>query len=294
MVRTLIGNGFVVDNVSRRPTYALFACHRFDEFGVSVPYVFALADAPLDDPASAAVARVAAHRKAHALIIGESSLDLPSLAWDSFIARCGGPIKSWLPLEPSFPDTLSALGHNQVLPGVEGKADDLFEEYAQVALQFVLGNRVIRYGQDRRFEPLPDGIAFARDQVILLYDAKAYSAGYPVTKESVRQFSDYVNVFHQKYEHYVGRVYAFVVVSGHFAVGKRAKENQSRAMYEACRVPLVFLTADELGAATALLVQQPAFRTALNWRTVFSGTDITSEAIRTQIESTQKDGLVRI
>jgi hypothetical protein len=76
--------------------------------------------------------------------------------------------------------------------GVSGRPDVLFEEYTHVALQFLLADRVIRYGQERRGEAVPDGIAFAQGQAILPYDAKAYAGGYEVSRDSVRQFGDYV------------------------------------------------------------------------------------------------------
>ncbi len=295
MVRTLIGNRFILDGVTTKPHYVLFTCHRYDEFGLPMPYVFALCgETPLGRTSAQAVARTAKARGAQAVAISDASCDpLASLSWPAFLARCGGPIRSWLPLEPTYPTHLHDLGHNRAVVGVDGKTDDLFEEYVHVGLQFFLGDRVIRYGQERRGEALPDGIAFAQGSIILPYDAKAYKGGYDVTHDSIRQFGSYVRDFDSKYQHYLGRAYAFLLVSGHFENGERGLANQSRALRVECGVDLVYMTAADLGAATTLLAQQPALRPAINWRDVFSHTLVTLQVIQDAVDAARRDGVVR-
>jgi len=294
MVRTLVGNRFELDSVMRGPHYITFSCHRYDEFGVSMSYVFALCEAPLDPASAQAIARNASTRNASAIAISDSPCDpLTSLSWDVFLARCGGPVRSWLPLEPTFRAHLATLGHNQPVEGVSGRPDVLFEEYTHVALQFLLADRVIRYGQERRGEAVPDGIAFAQGQAILPYDAKAYAGGYEVSRDSIRQFGDYVRAFDAKYERYLGRAYAFLLVSGHFANGNVSLMNQSRALRVECGVDLVYMTADDLGAATALLAEHPAIRTVLNWREIFSHTLVTLPIVQQAVEAVRRDRVVR-
>jgi hypothetical protein len=186
MVRTLVGSRFQLETVRNGPSYLLFECRRVDEFGVPIPYTFVLCDGPLDRASARAIEAAALRQGSHLMAIGEDGGGLPEMSWTKFLARCGGAVKSWLPLEPEFADHLGELGHNRRIAGLEGRPDDLFEEYAQAGLQFLLADRVVRYGQDRRFERLPDGIAFARNGLIILYDAKAYAAGYPVSTASVR------------------------------------------------------------------------------------------------------------
>lgn len=296
MVRTLIGNRFVLDTVERKPHYMLFKCHRYDEFGVSMPYVFVLCeDSPLGAASAQAIARDAAARRSHAIAIcDEPCVLLPSLSWTSFLARCGGPIRSWLPLEATFAPHIDALGHNQAVDGLVGRPDDLFEEYVHVGLQFLLADRVIRYGQDRRGEALPDGLAFSKDHLALPYDAKAYSNGYEVNHNSIRQFASYVRDFDTRYGHYLGRPYAFLLVSGHFTNGVRSLSVQSRALQVECGVSLVYMKAADLGAATTVLAQQPALRSAINWRKVFTETLVTLSVINEALDTVRKDNIMRV
>ena len=217
---------------------------------------------------------------------------LPGIDWPTFQARLGGPIKSWLPLEPSFPEALDILGHNRLLEGVEGRPDELFEEYVHVALQFLLTTRVIRYGQGRRGEAVPDGAALERDGLISLYDAKAYENGYSVTLDSVRQFSSYVKKFNKKYELYIGRVHSFLLVSGQFVEGRRSLQEKSDQMYSECGTRLTYLAAHDLGAATRLLAAQPAFRSSINWKQIFSRTFVTVDDVEKSLKAAQKDQVI--
>ena len=205
MVRTLIGNRFILDRVSRGPNYLLFDCRRLDEFMVSIPYSFVLSEDVLDEGTVEAIKNAAKRRGSHVLAIADDACDLPCLSWNQFIKRCGGPVRSWLPLDPRFPGVLDELGHNRSVADFPGPPDELFEEFVQVGLEFLLSDRVIRYGQDRRFEDLPDGVALA-GELILLYDAKAYSHGYPISRASIRQFADYVKAFNARYESYLDPV----------------------------------------------------------------------------------------
>jgi hypothetical protein len=295
MVRTLLGTGFVLEDVKRKATYLLFACHRYDEFGILVPYVVVLTDRVLSGGDAGAIQRYARMRGARPVVVGpDAPAPLTSVPWDSFIARFGGPVRSWLPLEPDYPRQLIELGHNRPVEGLAGRVDDLFEEFVHVGLLFLLANRVIRYGQQRRFEVLPDGAGFAgRDAALFLYDAKAYGEGYPVERDSIRQFADYVKRFHQRYETHVGRVHTFLVVSGHFAGPGEARRSRSDELYDECGVRLSFMTADALGAAVGLLAQHPTYRNVLPWRSLLSRLDVTVGAVERELAAVQRDGLVK-
>ena len=294
MVFTLLGNAFSVNTVRTGPGYALAECSRHDEFGVPTYYVFVLPRVRLSSASACAIARHAREVGAHTVIIAdEVPDDCLGMDWPTFQARLGGPIKSWLPLEPSFAAHLDTLGHNQPIPGVEGRPDELFEEYVHVALQFLLGSRVIRYGQNRRGEALPDGVGLDRSGPTLLYDAKAYENGYPVTLDSVRQFASYVREFNRKYEHYVERVHAFLVVSGHFAATPRTLEDKSNRMYSECGVRLACLTTRELGAAVQLLTEYPTHRRSVSWREVFGRTIVVASDVQRSLQAALEDQVIR-
>jgi hypothetical protein len=294
MVRTLVASRFILDNVLSKPGYVLFECHRYDEFGARLAYIFVLCERPLESAAVTAIARHASQNTANTVVVGGGiSGDSAHITWTRFLSAFGGPVNSWLPLDPTFKEHLVLLGHNQSIPGVNGRPDDLFEDYTEMALQFAFGDRVIRYGQARVGEALPDGLAFTRQDLILMYDAKAYQNGYQVTRDTIRQFADYVNAFHRKYEHYVGRLFAFLVVSGSFIGGDDSLIAQSNALYRECQVPLRFLTAEDLGATTQALAECPTVRGVLDWSDILSHTEISSAIVQRAIRTTLKDGLVR-
>lgn len=66
------------------------------------------------------------------VVIGDAESDgehICVLSPQDFVARLGGSVYSFLPLEPEYPEQLLALGKNQLPEGLIGKADDLFEIY---------------------------------------------------------------------------------------------------------------------------------------------------------------------
>ena len=46
-----------------------------------------------------------------------------------------------------------------------GKPDDMLELYSEECLEYMLECPVRRYGQERRFERLPDGLALGRNKL---------------------------------------------------------------------------------------------------------------------------------
>jgi hypothetical protein len=294
MVRTLVANGFDVRKVTQKPHYALVSCARYDEFGGTIAYEFALCEQSLRSSEAAAVRRHAEHDKAIPVIVGSAgtSTEVSELQWNQFLGRCGGPVKSWLPLQADFGANLIELGHNRAVPGLLGRPDDLFEQYVHAGLQFILAEQVVRYGQNRRGEILPDGGAFGHRNPLFLYDAKAYESGYPLSRDGIRQFGDYVRRFHRKYETSVGRLAAFLVVSGHFADDSPALIRYSQDLQADCGIPLAYLTAAEMAQMTMALCKRPTFRNILDWNHILSRVIISFKDIRRHLTNAEKDRLV--
>lgn len=295
IVRTLVGSGFILEKVDRKPTYIVFDVYRSDEFGVRWRYLLAFSS---DDGISSSdvdgLHRIATHGKASLVIIGSGVSkrpDVPVITMREFEGRLGGLIPSFLPLQADYPAHLATLGLNKRPQGLSGTPDDLFEMYVHSGLQFILQDKVIRYGQERRGEVVPDGLVLGRDSFHLLYDCKAAKDGYEISRTSIRQFADYVNSFHSRYEGYVGKLHAFLVISGKFK-SDETLEGRSRELYSECRVPLVFLTATELGKIISLFADRPVLRQSVDWRVIFSGVSVSVASVESNIRAREKDKVI--
>ena len=217
--------------------------------------------------------------------------DVAVLSDKELFGRLGGPVLALLPLEAEFPERLRILGHNELPSGMAGKPDTLFEEYVHAGLQFVLQDRVVRYGQERLFEALPDGLVAGHRSPLMLYDAKAAKDGYEINSTTIRQFADYVRTFHSRYEGFTGRLFAFLLISGHFQVEGNLEERSSQ-LYAECTVPLRTCTADEMAKIIALVAERPSYRQAIDWKTIFSKTVITAQAVEENLTARLRDGAI--
>jgi hypothetical protein len=291
-VRTLYAGGFILSKVQREPGYALIVAHRIDEFRVAHRYCFAIFEDEFAQTQVETVKIAAKYHGAEPVLVGEGVADLPTMQWEGFISLLGGPVFSLKPFEPLFREHLHKLGHNRLPPGLEGKADALFEVYVREALEFILGERVVRYGQDRLFEARPDGLVLPSRGFYALYDAKAYSNGYPVTRDSLRQFGSYVEEFSKKYGGYLQRLNSFLVVSGKFVQSEKALGDRSREFIAEHQTPLSFVTADALGEMIEILSGTPILRRAVNWSRVFSDPVARPSLIRSEVDKVLRDKTV--
>lgn len=294
-VRTLTLGGFFLNSdegAQRNPGYTLLHMNRYDEFGIEHKYSFAIFDQkPTTNQVNAA--RISAnHRNSRLVVISSISSDeIDSIEWDRFINIFGGPVLSSGVLEPEFKSHLSTLGRNILPKALTGKADDVFEIYVRNALEFLFDCRVVRYGQNRRFEARPDGIVIQGKGFNALYDTKAYAEGYKVTKDTIRQFKSYAEEFRRRYSQYF-EINTFIVISGFFPDRQRELEERSREMQAEAMVPLSFLTADTLGEIIELLSNSPLARRSIDWRRVFANPVITKALIEKELEILTKDKII--
>ena len=291
-IRTLVGGGFIVDDAQRKPGYILIFAHRCDEFGAEHSYCFAIAEDYLNNVQVDAARIAADYRNAQLIVVGSSDAEIPVVHWSRFINLFGGPIFSISPLELDFREQLLILAHNQLPDGLQGKADDLFERYAQIALEFILGGRVVRYGQSRQFEARPDGIAMPSLNFSALYDAKAYSEGYKITSTSMRQFKSYVDDFSRRYQSYLPRLNVFIVISSKFLHRPNTLEKRSRELLSQCQVPLAYLTASSLAEILEVTANHPQFRRSINWSRVFADPIVHPEEVKREIEAISRDHII--
>jgi hypothetical protein len=291
-VRTLTVGGFTLEKASRSPGFASIYMYRYDEFGGKQQYCFALFE-NLPEVEQIQAAEIAAnHNKAELVIIGPTQVhDKPSVVWNRFVNLFGGPVYSYSPLEPEFGDCLRQLSLNTLPAGLEGKPDDLFELYVHKALEFIFGCKVNRYGQERLFEARPDGIIIQDRTFSALYDAKAYSNGYEVTLDSIRQFNSYVAEFRNRYSQYFD-LNAFIVISGSFPHTDKTLEDRSRQFLSEASIPLVFLTAESVVQITDLLSNFPSARRSINWRKIFVNSIVDPSLVDAELQLINKDKII--
>jgi hypothetical protein len=268
---------------------------RTDLLGVRLRYLIAVAACELNLADTMTLEKAAAKVKAALVIVGHAPLAAVTtsvLTYSQFSDRLGGSIFSLLPLDPDYGSKLRTLGNNEIPVGLQGVANDLFEQYVHAGLQFIFRSRVVRYGQERRGEEVPDGVTSNQSTPLLMYDAKAAKGGYEMTTTSERQFADYVNSFHRDYERIVGRLAAFLVISGAFKDSASSLGRRSRKVYADCGIPLSFLDAATFSEIVAMLVHEPLFRLAIDWRLVFSEPIVQAATVRAELESAKRDGLL--
>lgn len=289
-IRLLVANGYVVQTVRRRMASTEIECLRLDEFGAGVNYLIALARDPVGDGDLNTLSAAARQRNAQLVVVTSQPLESAiSISIESLVARLGGPIESILPLSNDYAEQLITLGHHRSVDGVEGDPATAFEGHVHAGLRFLLGTRVLRYGQDRRFEAVPDGFGPLPNAPTFLYDAKSAADGYHVDRDTIRQFADYVDVYRKRYESWLGEPFVFVVVSSQFADNAAARQERSRELYGDCRVPLAFLRSQELADSTALVSDAPWVRSSVDWKHVFAPVDITASRLAREIASVNHD-----
>jgi hypothetical protein len=296
-VRTLVAGGFQLNKTNRKPGYIALYCSRLDEFDIEHQYVFAQTERDLTAAELSGLSKAAQNNGANGVIIAShpknhQSSVLKSITMKSFASKLGGEVRSFLPLNKSYKKELCQLSLNQCPSGLTGRADDIFEEYVKQGLQFLTQERVVRYGQDRRGEVVPDGLILPRSKTVYMYDCKAAKDGYDISTTTLRQFADYVDNFHERYEAYIGRVHSFLVFSSSFDDDRKLTERADQ-FYEKCQVRLACVTASELGLIVQMLAQQPYYRTSIGWRGIFSKTVVKAEHVADRLQARIKDKVIQ-
>jgi hypothetical protein len=290
--RLLRANGFLISDVHYGAGFATFVATRIDDLGVHLRYVIGVFDANVSEGPLRAMKQSADYHQASLVTVADDVTDqAPSMSWSDLVARFGGVIPSLLPLERGYLARLRMLGTNRRPPDLaEGAVDRLYEAYVGASLEFLLGSRVIRYGSERLFEPVPDGVLLpSTDRVAILYDAKAADPAFTVSRDDVRRFGDYVRRFDESYRVHVGPARSMVVVSSEFSQDRASRMAYSNQLQADVGVPMSFLRSDELAEITTLLGAKPWMRTAIRWREIFTQLDVTAGAVGSAIATISAD-----
>jgi len=292
----MAANGFLAVDVHFGDGVADVLAERIDEFGTARPYFVALA---LEGPTPAMLEtwRESARWHAASLVVvaDEGPDDASRLSWSAFSARLGGVVPSALPLEPTYSQDLVTLGQNRLPSGVtDGTAEEHYEVYVGAGLEFLLGSRVIRYGAQRRFEAVPDGLMLPHgERAAFLYDAKAYAPSFGIVRDDLRRFADYTTRYNDRYAHHLGRVRSFLVVSTEFTHKAAARRKQSERLMADAGVPLSFMKSEDLAAIVARFAQRPWTRNSLRWTEILTQPDVTDDAVELALAELDRDRVRR-
>jgi hypothetical protein len=296
LVRTLTAAAFELVTVERKANFLLFHLVRPDEFGIAIRYLLAYSGKErMSSGDMGVLEKIAANEGASLVFVSDSQVSDGKhvlLTSDELFGRLGGVVDSMLPLESEYPEHLELLGFNRLPTGLRGKPDELFEAYAHAGLQFLWRGRVIRYGQERRFEAVPDGLALGARIPLLLYDCKAANISYEFSATTIRQFADYINDFHRRYLSYLGRLHCFLAISSAFQDEKTLR-NRSDELYGKCGVPLVCLTAKDLAQMVSLFSQHLALRSVVDWADILRSPAVDFNGVKAGLEARIRDRIIR-
>lgn len=295
-IATLILNGFHVSTVDRlSPTNIIVNCYRLDKLGAIARYSILFSDDPLESASCELLIKIATDREhSKPLLVSErySTKACDSYSTAEFFDFFGGVVNTGLVLIPGLPGILQKLGLNELPAGLSGKPNDLHELYVKECLQFVMDSPARRYGSDRLFQKLPDAIVLGRDQLLLPLDSKSYSGGYSISSDDINRYAFYVNDFNKRYSGYVGKAFAFVIVTGTISDSEQSIQNRSQELYIQCGATICCLDSQTLGEFVELLINEPWIKSAIDWRKLFVKVKLTLSDFRQEVARVKKDKIV--
>ncbi len=291
LLRVLLINGFLLDKIRRVTQFAtIFECHRFDILGAKVDYAILLSNKMPGLSVRQHFNKIKVNRTS--IAVGFQHGSIKSYTLREFLDLFGGPIDNNFIFADNLSQILKKLGHNTLPSGMSGDPDDLLEKYSKDCLQFCLDSRAIRYGQERLFAKLPDGIILGRNDLILQYDSKAYGKSYSISADDIRRYSSYVKEYNQKYGSYIKRIHAFIVISGMFKQNAKNLQKKSDELYTKCQTRLVCIKSEQLGKIVDMLKKEPEYRKVVNWEPLFSSLFLDVSSVKAAISEIKKDKII--
>lgn len=270
--RTLLAAGFDITGVARHARHIEYECEREDAFGANVRYLIVISETDEPSPdlefAGKEAAGVGRTVVAIARIAGPSWL-----SWNEFLSVLGGAVPTWRALNDSYPEALRTASHNELPAGTRGEAWRVFEEGVADGLEFILGHRVKRMGGVQRFKPLPDMLAMAPTDLLMLVDAKATGSGaYEVERPKLRPLVEYVDRQRTRQSGTV-RLGSALIVAGSFEPAESLDGVCNHFMAES-QLPLALLEVETLLLLIAAFRENPVLRTRIRWRHLFFRTGL--------------------
>ncbi len=293
LITTLIVNGFHLDDIDRvSPSCTILHIFKYDVFAAKIWYSIIFTD----NVTNSIVQRASRGAKnGQTTIFGIGHNSSPICDWyssDDFYKKIGGEVNETLIINPDLSILMKGLGLNKVPIGVDGKAEDLLELYTKDCLQYLLKVPVRRYGIDRLFESLPDGVVLGKGLIIMQFDAKAYSDGFSFDSDFMLRIQKYIEEFNSKYESIIGRVNSFLIISGKFNDSDSSLHGRYTDLIAKCQTPLCCIESEDLGKIVQLFLKNPSFRLSLDWKLLFTKTRLKYSDIETALNKVKKDGII--
>ncbi|WP_205513028.1 hypothetical protein [Longitalea arenae] len=289
---TLVANGFHVSKIDRLAhNNTIFHIYKYDRLGAKVTYTLLLTE---DTTEGIVVETLLAQSQIHystPVIINDYFVSSKCKTYTKavFFDFFGGIMNTGLILVPGLPEIMDKLGHNSLPDGLIGRPHDLHEVYVKESFQFIMESPTRRYGIDRSFESLPDGVVLARQGFMLLLDSKAFAEGFEFTADDIRRFERYVNDFRYRYSNFFGQIFSFVVISGHFKDSQKAIAGRSKELYNLCNCTLSCIQSNVLGRIIRLLLSHPVEKSSIDWKNVFNNSMIDVKDVEKELSRIKKD-----
>ncbi|MEQ1763730.1 MAG: hypothetical protein ABL984_11360 [Pyrinomonadaceae bacterium] len=299
-ISTLLVNGFQIDSIQRHPvSSSILNVYKYDRLGAQVRYTILFACEMASQALVKTVQSVAKGYGSMPLIVSDKNISAEgrSYSYKAFFDLFGGTINTGLVLIPNLVEVMKMLGTNKLPAGLSGEPDDLHEIYVRECLSFALDSPTRRYGIDRSFQPVPDGVVLGKKRLILLYDSKAYSIkkeikGFKFSADDVKRFASYVNDYNARYADILGTAFSFVVVTGEFHDSKESLQNRSDGLYKESNCRLSCVKSEELAKIVELIRARPSVKSSIRWENIFNKLIVKSNLVAAEISRIEKDKLL--
>jgi hypothetical protein len=291
-LRTLLVSGYIVTDVTRiSERSAILSARKRDKLGGLATSTILFAEKPAPNVIEM-LRKTAVQNGSSPLIVTTATVTgVSTIQPRQFYDLLGGEIRFDRLMRDDLPAIVDALGHNRLPNELKnGNPEDLLEDYVKEGLEFLLQSRGWRYGQERLFESVPDGIVLGR--LNLYFDGKAYKGGYHPSADDIKRFAGYVNEFNERYSTSVGRIHSFVVVSGSFTAKQNALEKKAADFYARCSTQLCYITAVDFGQIVTDVRLKCANRSAIKWANVFSQIRIEPMSVASELRRIAKDRII--
>lgn len=293
IISTLIINGFHIHHVDRFSANQIIHTYKYDRLGAQVRYSVLFSQDNNETAVLQSLQKSAATFNALPIMVNDNlqSNKINSYTQEKFFDFFGGVVNTGLILIPNLSQILDELGHNKLPDGLTGVPEDLLELYTSECLQYIFESPTRRYGSDRLFEKLPDGIILCKGRFMILFDAKAYKDGFNFDSKTINSLKGYVEEFTKKYSSYFGSIFTVIVVSGHFNDSHNALEGRADELYKLCNCKISTITGKELGNIVQLVKDNLNIRNSIDWKNVFANVIAETKYVQHEINKILKDKL---